>query len=121
MRPGHIDYFLLVATVMLLIVGLLAVYTSSFAVGYSEYGDANFFVKRQAVFALIGLGALVGFMCLDYNHLRRLSVPMLIVALVGLLLVLTPIGVAQNGARRWLQFGPMTVQPSEFAKLAIIV
>jgi cell division protein FtsW len=120
-RPGQADLLLLVATVMLLIVGLLAVYTSSFAVAYSEYGDANFFVKRQVIFALIGVAALVFFMRMDYHHLRKLSVPMLIIALVGLLLVLTPVGLSQNGARRWLQFGPMTVQPSEFAKLAIIV
>ena len=111
----------MVATVMLLIAGLLAVYTSSFAVAYHEYGDPNYFVARQAVFALIGLAALVFFMRLDYNRLRKLSVPMLGIALAGLLLVLSPLGVEVNGATRWLQFGPISVQPSEFAKLAVIV
>lgn len=106
---------------MLLITGLLAVYTASFAVAYHEYGDANFFVKRQLIFAMIGMGALVFFMRMDYNRLRMWSVWFLVAALIGLLLVLTPIGVEANGARRWLQFGPVTVQPSEFAKLAVIV
>ncbi|MEO8458703.1 MAG: putative lipid II flippase FtsW [Chloroflexota bacterium] len=120
-RPGQADYLLLVATVMLLILGLLAVYTASFAVAYNDFGDANFFVKRQVVFAVVGLCALVFFMQMDYQRLRQLSVPMLLIALVLLLLVLTPVGVGHNGARRWLDFGPIEFQPSEFAKLAIIV
>ncbi|MDO8614767.1 MAG: putative lipid II flippase FtsW [Dehalococcoidia bacterium] len=112
----------MVATAMLVITGLLAVYTSSYAIGYHEYGDANYFVARQAVFALAGLCALAFFMRLDYRRLRTLSVPMLLIALVALLAVLVPgIGVQRNGASRWLEFGPVALQPSEFAKLAVIV
>ena len=121
-RAGAPDYLLLVATAILLIVGLLAVYTSSFAVGYHEYGDTNYFVARQAVFALTGLAAMVFFMRLDYNRLRTLSVYFLLAALAGLLLVLVPgIGSERNGAARWLEFGPVSVQPSEFAKLAVVI
>ena len=107
---------------MLVITGLLAVYTSSFAVGYQEYGDTNYFVGRQAVFALLGVGALVFFMRMDYNRLRAWSVPMLLLAFVGLILVLVPgIAVERNGATRWLVFGPVSLQPSEFAKLAVVI
>lgn len=106
---------------MLLITGLLAVYTASYAVGYHDYGDANFFVKRQAIFAVVGLCAMLFFMRLDYNRLRSWSIWMLLASLVALLLVLSPVGVESNGARRWLDFGPLQVQPSEFAKLSIIV
>ena len=107
---------------MLLILGLLAVYTASFAVGYLEFGDTNYFVARQAIFALAGIAALVFFMRLDYGRLRVLSVPMMLAALAGLLAVLIPgLGVERNGASRWLELGPLTVQPSEFAKLAVIV
>ena len=113
---------LLVAAAMLIIAGLLAVYSSSFSVGYHLYDDANFFIARQAVFALIGVGVMVFFMRMDYNRLRALSVPMLGLALAGLVLVLVPgIGGERNGASRWLEFGPVSVQPSEWAKLAIIV
>ncbi|MEX0682368.1 MAG: putative lipid II flippase FtsW [Dehalococcoidia bacterium] len=111
----------MVATVMLLITGLLAVYTSSFALAYHEYGDPNYFVARQAVFALAGVAALVFFMRIDYNRLRQWSVPMLLIALAGLVLVLSPVGVERNGAARWLMLGPISVQPSEFAKLAVLV
>lgn len=106
---------------MLLIAGLLAVYTSSFAVAYHEFGNANYFVLRQTVFAMIGLCALIIFMQVDYNRLRAWSVPMLLVSLIGLLLVLSPLGVERNGAQRWIEFGPVSLQPSEFAKLSVIV
>jgi cell division protein FtsW len=113
---------LLVAAAMLVITGLLAVYTSSFAVGYHEYGNTNYFVARQAFFALLGVAALAFFMRLDYNRLRAWSVPMLLLAFAGLILVLLPgVGVERNGASRWLIFGPISVQPSEFAKLAVVV
>ncbi|MBI1885084.1 MAG: putative lipid II flippase FtsW [Chloroflexi bacterium] len=107
---------------MLLVVGLLAVYSASFAIGHLEYGDTNYFVARQALFALAGLGAMLLFMRMDYRRLRVLSVPMMAVALVSLLAVLIPgIGVERNGAARWLDLGVIDVQPSEFAKLAIII
>ena len=113
---------LLVATAMLVITGLLAVYTSSFAVGYHEFGDTNYFVARQAVFALVGVGAMIFFMRMDYNRLRAWSVPMLLLALAGLIAVLLPgIGVERNGATRWLVVGPVSIQPSEFAKLAVVI
>jgi cell division protein FtsW len=121
-RAGPPDYLLLVAAAMLVVAGMLAVYTSSFAVGYHEYGNTNFFVARQAIFALIGMAAMVFFMRMDYNRLRVLSLPMLIVALIALFLVLVPgIGVERNGAARWLEFGPISVQPSEYAKLAVVI
>ena len=107
---------------MLLLTGLLTVYTASFAVGYLEYGDANHFIIRQSIYAIAGLAALVYFMRLDYHQLRHLAVPMMVLALLGLLAVLIPgIGVERNGARRWLELGPVTFQPSEFAKLAVII
>jgi cell division protein FtsW len=119
---GPPDYLLLVAAAMLVIAGMLAVYSSSFAVGYHEYGNTNYFVTRQAIFALVGVAAMVFFMRLDYNRLRVLSLPMMLVALLALLLVLVPgIGVERNGSARWLELGPISVQPSEYAKLALVI
>jgi cell division protein FtsW len=108
---------------MLLVVGLLVVYSASFAVGELEYGDTNYFIIRQAGAAVVGLGFLWFFMRLDYHLLRTASLLMIVLALVGLLAVLVPgIGVERNGAQRWLNLGPLPpLQPSEFAKLAIIV
>ncbi len=113
---------LLVATAMLLMAGLLAVYTSSFAIGYREFGDTNYFVARQAIFSLAGVGAMVFFMRMDYNRLRLWSVPLLALAFIALILVLVPgVGAERNGAARWLIAGPLSFQPSEFAKLAVVI
>ena len=104
-------------------VGLLAVYSASFAVGHLEYGDTNYFIARQAAFALVGLVLLWLFMRLDYHLLQPLSIALMAIALAGLLAVLMPgVGIERNGASRWLALGPLPpIQPSEFAKLAIIV
>jgi cell division protein FtsW len=100
----------------------LTVYTASFAVGYLEFGDTNYFVIRHAFFAIFGAVALLYFMRLDYRQLRHLAAPIMVLALLGLAAVLIPgIGAERNGARRWLELGPVSFQPSEFAKLAIII
>jgi len=91
-------------------------------VGYLEFDNANYFIIRQTFFAILGAGALVFFMRLDYSHLHSLSAIMMGVALLGLFAVLIPgLGVERNGAARWLAVGPFDVQPSEFAKLAVVV
>jgi len=99
------------------------VYSASFAIGHLEYGDTNYFIARQAAFALVGLVLLWVLMRFDYHTLRPLSIGLMAIALASLLAVLLPgVGVEQNGARRWLALGPLPpIQPSEFAKLSIIV
>jgi cell division protein FtsW len=107
----------------LVVLGLLIVYSSSFALGLLAFDDANYFVMRQAVWAAMGIGLLLVLMRLDYHLLRSVSPLLMLVAIVGLMAVLVPgIGVERNGAQRWVALGPLPpVQPSEFAKLALIV
>lgn len=102
--------------------GLLSVYSASFAVGYFEYGNAHYFIFRQLVFAGVGLLLMLGLMWVDYRRLRRPSVFFILLALALLGAVLLPgVGVVRNGAARWLSVGPVEVQPSELAKLAVIL
>jgi cell division protein FtsW len=117
------DYGMLTAVLVLLIVGLVFVYSSSYVVADLEFGDPNHFIKRQALFAVLGLVGMLVMMQIDYRHLRRLSPLLMLVALVGLGAVLVPgVGVESNGALRWIQVGPLPpVQPSEFAKLAVLI
>ncbi|MSQ42307.1 MAG: putative lipid II flippase FtsW [Dehalococcoidia bacterium] len=117
------DYGLLAVAAVLLVIGLIAVYSSSYALGYAQFGDPNFFIKRQTMAALVGVTGLVLAMQIDYHRLRRLSPLLMLGALLLLSAVLLPgIGVEQNGARRWIALGPLPpLQPSEFAKLAVIV
>ncbi len=117
------DYGLLTAVLVLLIVGLIFVYSSSYVLAEVKYGDPNHFIKRQLIFALLGLTGLAIVQQFDYRHLRRLSPLLMLGALLALGAVLVPgMGVESNGALRWIQVGPLPpVQPSEFAKLAVLI
>jgi cell division protein FtsW len=100
------------------------VYSSSFALGLLEFGDANYFVVRQVMFAVLGATAMWLLMKTDYRQLRWLSPLLMLAAIAGLVAVLLPgIGVERNGAVRWIAIGgPVPpLQPSEFAKLALVI
>jgi cell division protein FtsW len=123
LRAAAPDYALMALVAVLVVVGILAVFSSSFAEGHRLYGDVNYFVLRQAMWAVIGLILMVTLMRTDYHILRQASPFLMVIALGSLIAVLTPgIGVEGNGARRWIQLGPLPqLQPSEFVKLAMII
>ncbi len=103
--------------------GLLMVYSASFALGLLAFNDAHYFVVRQAMWAVIGIALLVTLMRTDYRWLRVVSPLLMLAAIVALVAVLVPgLGIERNGAQRWIGLGPLPpAQPSEFAKLALIV
>lgn len=116
---------LLLITLVLLSFGLVMLYSAS-AVNAQTLGLADYhFVIRQALGGAVGLIGLAVAARLDYRHLRRLAWPLLLGIIVALTIVIMPglEGIAPeiNGARRWLVVGPVTLQPSEFAKFVIIV
>jgi cell division protein FtsW len=117
------DYGLLAVVAVLVVVGLVAVYSSSYVLGEAQFGDANYFIKRQLMFATLGAGGLIVAMRFDYHHLMRLSPLLMLAALLLLGAVLVPgVGVEANGATRWVSLGPLPpLQPSEFAKLAVLI
>ena len=120
-----VDGWLLGLTIALVIIGLLAVYDASYVkAGESRYAnnDSAFFLKRHLVWATIGMGAFLGGMHLGYWKLRKYAFTLLLAALFSLVLVLIPaIGQNVGGARRWLDLGPIRFQPSEFAKVALVI
>ena len=103
--------------------GLIVVYSSSFALGVQAFNDANYFVIRQAMWAGIGIALLLALMRIDYRWLRSVSPLFMLGAIVLLMAVLVPgLGIEQQGAHRWIALGPLPpLQPSEFAKLALII
>jgi cell division protein FtsW len=117
------DYLILLVVAVLTGAGLVFVYSASFAIGLRDYGNVNFFVTRQAFGAAIGAIAMVVLAKLDYRLLGRWSPLILLATLIGLGLVLIPgLGHGAYGANRWIQVGPLPpVQPSEFAKLAMVI
>src|SRR5690606_10981484 len=111
---------LLFMTAVLVTVGLVAVYSASFVIGLADYGDALYFIRRQAIWAVFGGALFLAALNTDYQRYHLLAIPMMGLTIIMLLAVLA-VGIAVNGAKAWLSFGGFTLQPSEFAKLALIV
>src|SRR5437763_2033688 len=114
------DYLLLASTLALLVLGTLMVYSASFVVAHNEFNDDAYFLVRQlAWIAAGGVGLLVAAR-IDYRRWRSLSLPIMFLCIGMLVLVLVPgLGSSSYGAVRWLKVGPLQIQPSEIAKLAM--
>jgi cell division protein FtsW len=122
-RPagGGFEYHLLVVvTLGLVAFGLVMVYSASSARAALAADDPAYYLKRQAAYALFGIVALVVLSRTDYRRLRYL-VPPLLLASFALLVAVLVLGDPVNGAKRWITFGPATLQPSELAKLALVL
>jgi len=121
-RPSEtgVDRILVGAVLMLAAFGVVMVYSSGTVFAAKKYGDATFFLKRELVYAILGLGALSVAARVDYSIYRRLAYPLLFVSL-GLLAAVLKIGSRAGGAVRWFRAGPLSFQPSELAKLALCV
>jgi cell division protein FtsW len=113
----------LVATVLILLgVGIVMVYSASSVEAYAAFGDSAYYLKRQLVWAALGLAAMAVASRVDYHRYVRWAPPLFLATLVCLLLVLVPhVGVEVNGARRWLGRGFILFQPSELAKLSTVL
>ncbi|MFN2107316.1 MAG: FtsW/RodA/SpoVE family cell cycle protein [Candidatus Promineifilaceae bacterium] len=115
----HIDYWMLLAFAGLVIIGLLTVYSTTFDLGRQWHdGDAGYFVRRQLFALVLGLAGFVAVFIFDYHLLRKLSIVIFIIAILGLIATLL-VGVESLGAKRGLMGG--SIQPSELAKLATII
>ncbi len=121
-RPLTAYYLLLGSTALLLTIGLIMVLSASSVWSFKEYdGDSYAVVKRQLTWVLIGVPAALLASRLPIRLIRALAWPGLIVAAVLLALTTTSLGVTRNSQTNWLALGPVDVQPSEIAKLAVIL
>lgn len=115
------EFVVLAGTVaVLLVLGLVMTFSASFVTSAAQTGDAFSIFQRQLLACLVGL-PLLGLAALtDYRIWRRLSALLLLVALLAAVVVLVPgVGVMAYGARRWIDLGPLTFQPTELLKLAL--
>ena len=116
---ARFDQRLLVfVTLGLVAFGLVMVYSATSASAALGNGDPMSFLKRQVVYALLGIVLMVVASRFDYHRLRYLAPPLLLVAL-GLCAAVLVVGPEVNGANRWFLLGPASFQPSELAKLAL--
>ncbi|GIQ67958.1 stage V sporulation protein E [Xylanibacillus composti] len=116
------DFLMILSTLALLAIGIVMVYSASAVTAFHDYGDSFYYLKRQLIFALLGLVAMYFTMNTDYWVWKKFSKAGLIACFALLVIVLVPgVGVVRGGARSWLGIGSLGIQPSEFMKLAMIL
>jgi cell division protein FtsW len=120
-RKGQFDsHILVLVTLGLTAFGLVMVYSATSAPAALGGGDPIFYLKREGIYALIGLALLLVASRADYRALRYLA-PVLMLTSIGLCAAVLVIGQEVNGARRWLGVGSLSFQPSELAKISIAI
>ena len=119
--PGMLRLLVFVPVVLLMLYGLVMVYSSSMVFSLKRFGDPTYFLDRQLIFASLGFVVMLVASRLPVEMYRRFTVPLLAVSFIGLLLCLTPLGTTVKGATRWISIGGgFNIQPSEFAKVALV-
>ena len=116
------DLFFLAAVLLLAGWGVVCVYAASSYNAEVQYGDEFYFFKKQLIGFVLGTAAMAGVSFIPYERLKKIGIPALVVSLVLLALVFIPgLGRSNYGATRWIGIGPITIQPSELAKLGFVL
>ena len=114
------DFGFLITVITLLALGLLMVFSASYPSAYYYYNDGLYFIKRQLLWAALGTAAMIFTAGFDYRRYKKLAFPILVASFLLLVLVLL-VGMEVKGAKRWIGVGGFSFQPSEVAKLALII
>ncbi|HUK56716.1 MAG TPA: putative lipid II flippase FtsW [Nitrospiria bacterium] len=116
------DRPLILLTLLLLVIGVVMIYSASAVLASRQYGDSLFFFKRQMLWAAFGLVVLAAASRVPYEFWNRMALPLVLGTVILLGLVLIPVvGLELNGSRRWLRWGWLTLQPSEAARLCSVI
>jgi cell division protein FtsW len=123
MRDGlAVDKWMLLAVIGLLALGMTMVLSTSYLHSQERYGDGTYFFRKQAIAMGAGVVSLIACSMVPSTLYRRFAYPLLALSFIILVMVLIPgIGVSRGGARRWIMLPGFAFQPSELAKLAIVV
>lgn len=122
MKKKKFDYILLTLVIVLVIFGLLMVYSASNVVALYKYNDRAYFIKRQLIFSVVGLLLMFIMMHVSIDKIIKSTNYIFIISVILLILVLIPgIGVVRGGARSWIGFGSFSIQPAEIIKVALIL
>ncbi len=120
-EPRSIDFWLLIATLMLAAMGIVMVYSSSMYIAMEKIGNGAFYFKKQIVHLLVSFALMIGFTRLNYRGYATISKGLLAFGIGLLVLVLIMPSSHSSGVDRWLVFGPLRFQPSEVVKLILVI
>lgn len=116
----YFDYSLLFVTIFIVGFGLIMIYSTSSYTAQLEYGRADYYFRKQLFFVLGGLVCMYITYRMDYHKWRNWALAIFIVSIL-LIIALIPFGSAANGAKRWIRFGGVGIQPADIAKFAVII
>ena len=119
-RTRRIDRLFLLTVILISLYGTVTVITAGYAYAEFRYGDALYFVKRQTIWLILGLIALLLGAKIPVRQFKKYAPVAYLITLILLILTLI-IGFVGNGAKRWIAIGPITIQPSEIAKLTMVM
>ena len=117
---GELDYYLLTDIIILLLFGLVMVFSASSANAADELGDSYYYLRNQGIMSAVGLVAMFVLSRYDYHKLGKYA-NMLFIGTIIILLAVLVVGTESKGAKRWLGIGPLSFQPSEMAKITMII
>ena len=120
-KTDYYDYSLLAVIILLTCFGLVMLYSTSSYMAELNYGDDMYYFKKQAAISFGCIIIALGISQIDYHIWTKFTGVLYGMAAILMILVKTPLGRTANGARRWLNLGPLSFQPSEVAKIAVIV
>lgn len=115
---AKIDKLFLLIVILLVAFGTIMVFSAGTAYAEKRYGDTFYFVKKQTIWILIGFAIMIGASEISVTYYKKYT-PHFYGITVALLILVLIVGFVGNGAKRWISIGPLTIQPSEIAKLAI--
>lgn len=126
-RPGQrwlergmgLDLPFMLLVIVLVVIGLIMMFSASYPIAYAETKDSYYYIRRQLIFACLGVAAMIGLSFFNYNKLHKLAPFFLGLSYIALIAVLfVP---SKTGVHRWFELGPVSVQASEITKFAIIL
>ena len=121
-QEKHSDSLMGITVAVLVLVGIVMVFSSSAVYALEKYNDSYYFLKRQAVWCLLGTGVLLVVKRMDYRKLQQHTYPIMLATFLLLLAVMFPqVSKEVGGARRWLTLGGFSFQPSELAKFTLVL
>ncbi|MGA9177820.1 MAG: FtsW/RodA/SpoVE family cell cycle protein, partial [Desulfobacterales bacterium] len=121
-QPMQYDIALLFPVLFLVGIGIVMVYSASSALALKKFGTSYYFLKKQSIFALLGIVVLVISCHVPYHIFRSLTYPLLILAVILLFVILiSGFGYSAGGAKRWFRIAGFTFQPSEFARFVLVI
>ncbi len=121
-RKSSPDLNFFIVIILIVIFGVIFLSSASSVISFHEYNDSRYMFLKQVVAIIIGFIAMGIFYKIDISHWKKWALPMLVASVITLIAVFIPgIGVEHGGAKRWIDIGPIQIQPSELLKFSMII